>query len=55
VDHYFGNSCAPAGLRSLEDAIDSLVDSDAWLLCDTASGACCDPDADNPYLYACFP
>jgi len=52
VYHYYGNACAPADLGSLEDAIDILADSAAWLECDTPSGACCDP-AGNPFLYPC--
>jgi hypothetical protein len=52
VYHYQGNACAPAGLRPLEDAIDILADSAAWLECDTPSGACCDP-AGNPLLFPC--
>jgi hypothetical protein len=52
VYHYHGNACAPADLSPLEDAIDALADSAAWLECDTPSGACCDP-ADNPFLLPC--
>lgn len=52
VYHYYGNACAPAGLRPLEDAIDTRADSTAWLECDTPSGACCDP-AGNPFLFPC--
>jgi hypothetical protein len=45
VDHYSGNLCAPAGLRPLEDAIDILADSAAWIECDPPRGACCDATA----------
>jgi len=49
VDHDYGNSCAPASLRPLEDAIDVLAGSAIWIECDTPSGACCDVTV-NPYL-----
>lgn len=52
VEHYHGNACAPAALRPLEDAIDRVAESAAWLECDTPSGACCDPDG-NPFLFTC--
>jgi hypothetical protein len=52
VDHYYGNACAPGGLRPLEDAIDTLAGSATWLECATPSGACCDP-AGNPFLFPC--
>ena len=52
VYHSYGDACAPAGLRPLEDAIDVLADSATWLECDTPSGACCDPTG-NPFLFPC--
>jgi hypothetical protein len=52
VDHYYGNRCAPAGLRALEDAIDTLADSGTWIRCDTSTSTCCEPGG-NPYLPPC--
>lgn len=52
VEHYHGNPCAPGALFALEDAIDAVVDSSAWLRCDTPCGGCWDPTG-NPYLLPC--
>jgi hypothetical protein len=52
VEHYHGNSCAPAVLQALEDAIDEVAGSSEWVRCDTPGGACCDPEG-NPFLFPC--
>jgi hypothetical protein len=52
VEHYHGNACSPAILGSLEDAIDIVADSAAWIVCDNPGGICCDVTV-NPYLPAC--
>jgi hypothetical protein len=40
IEHYYGNPCAPAVLRELEDRIDAVAGSAAWLACDAPDGVC---------------
>jgi hypothetical protein len=49
VHNYYGNACAPASLRALEDAIDAAAESAPWVECANRSGVCCDREL-NPLL-----
>ena len=40
VDHYQGNPCAPAVLKTIEDLIDTVTNSAQWVHCDTSPSPC---------------
>lgn len=43
IDRYGGNLCAPDVLSPLEDTIDTVAGSAAWIECGTPGDACCGP------------
>src|SRR5262249_25465124 len=48
VQDYHGNTCAPAILVQLENAIDATAGSDQWVPCE--QDGCCNPMFTNPLL-----
>lgn len=40
VDHYRGNSCAPAALTTIENRIDEVAGSERWVRCEPPSASC---------------